>query len=340
MSWLGFAIGLALVLFTWGTVMKTLVLTRAYAPLLERAVIVGLRRVYIGVASALPTHDRRDNFFSTLAPIVLLIQLASWLALFFLAHALMLWPFVDGGLAEGTRASGSSLFTLGVSGPDGPAPTALLFVAAATGIVVVALYIAYLPTLYGQFNTREAAVSQLEARSDAPPSGPNVLASHQQSGLLDTLPTLYARWDQLVAEVSVAINHYPLLAWFRGQDSRTSWITSLLAVLDSAALYAALAPDKAPVECRALVLTSTHALEKVSKTLDFAMSDQRDHSRSSEPSYDEFVREYERLRTGGFPITASREDAWDVFHTERDKYADRIHSLAQTALAPPAPWAG
>ncbi|MGI9657915.1 MAG: hypothetical protein ACR2OD_03320 [Gaiellaceae bacterium] len=340
MKWLGLAVGLALVLFTWGTVMKTLVLTRAYAPLLERGVIVGLRRVYLGVAGALKTHERRDNFFSTLAPIVLLVQLAAGLALFLLGHALLFWPFVDGGLAEGARASGSSLFTLGVSGPDGAAPTALLFVAAATGIVVVALYIAYLPTLYGQFNSREAAVSQLEARSGAPPRGAEVLASHHQHGLLDTLPSLYGRWDQLVADVSVAINHYPLLAWFRGQDSRTSWITSLLAILDSAALYAAVAPERAPVECRALVLTSSHALEKVSKTLAFATRAGLAEAAVSAPTHEEFAHEYERLRASGFPVTAGLEDAWETFRAERDQYADRLALLSAAVLAPRAPWAG
>ncbi len=87
----------------------------------------------------------------------------------------MFWPFLDGGFAEAARASGSSLFTLGISGPAGQAPTAFIFLTAATGIVVVALYIAYLPTLYGQFNAREAAVSQLESVIGAPPWGPTVL---------------------------------------------------------------------------------------------------------------------------------------------------------------------
>ena len=169
MSWLGFAIGLGMLVFTWAAVLRTLVLTRAHAPLLERALIAGLRGAYVRVGRAFREPEATNNFFSTLAPVVLIVQLASWLALFFLGHALMFWPFVDGGLQEAARASGSSLFTLGISGPGGVAPTALIFVAAATGIIVVALYIAYLPTLYGQFNTREAAVSQLSTRSGAPP---------------------------------------------------------------------------------------------------------------------------------------------------------------------------
>ena len=64
--------------------------------------ILGLRGVYVTIAGAIRAHERRDNLFSTLAPIVLLVQLASWLALFFLA--LMFWPFVEGSLDERARA--------------------------------------------------------------------------------------------------------------------------------------------------------------------------------------------------------------------------------------------
>lgn len=73
-----------------------------------------------------------------------------------------------------------------------------------------------------------------------------------------------------MTDVGVATSHYPLLAWFRGPSAYTSWIPSLLAALDSAALHTALVPDTAPAECRALVRTGSHALEKVSATMRFA----------------------------------------------------------------------
>ena len=48
--------------------------------------------------------------------------------------------------------AGSAMFTLGFAVPPVPAPAAIVFVAAATGLVIVALQIAYLPTLYAAFN--------------------------------------------------------------------------------------------------------------------------------------------------------------------------------------------
>lgn len=250
----------------------------------------------------------------------------------------MFWPFLDAGPDEAARASGSSLFTLGISGPGGHAPTALIFVAAATGIIVVALYIAYLPTLYGQFNARETAVSRLESLAGAPPWGPNLLASHQEHGLLEALPRLYERWDQLIAEVSVAIGHYPLLAWFRGPNPRTSWATSLLAVLDSAALYAALSPRAVPVECLGIVRTGTHALESVSATMAFATKATPRDASSATLTFEQFASEYERLRAKGFPVTANAEEAWASFRELREPYAPLLLALADAVLAPPAPW--
>ncbi len=339
MSWFGFVVGVGLALFTWATVARTLVFTRVRVPILERGVILVLRRLYTAAARVIPGYERKDDFLSTMAPGALLVQLAVWLALFFGAAALMFWPFVEGGLDEGTRASGSSLFTLGISGPAGDGPTALIFVTAATGIVVVALYIAYLPSLYAQFNAREAAVSQLESLIGAPPWGPELLASHQEHGLIDGLPALYARWDQLIAEVSVAITHYPLLAWFRGPHPRTSWSTSLLAVLDSAALYAALAPDVAPVECRTVVRTGAHALDTVSRTIAFATDRGRGDAMATALTFEEFLSEYERLQSRGFPVLASPEEAWASFCDRRSSYAPQVLMLADAVLAPSAPWA-
>ena len=48
--------------------------------------------------------------------------------------------------------AGSSMFTLGFAVPSGPVPAVIVFLAAAVGLVIVTLEIAYLPTLYGAFN--------------------------------------------------------------------------------------------------------------------------------------------------------------------------------------------
>jgi hypothetical protein len=62
----------------------------------------------------------------------------------------------------------------------------IVFIAAATGLVIIALQIAYLPTLYGAFNRRETEVALLARAHYALGSG---------TSTLNTFPGLYLRWS-------------------------------------------------------------------------------------------------------------------------------------------------
>jgi hypothetical protein len=84
--------------------------------------------------------------------------------------------------ATALRMSGSSLFTLGFATPDGTVPYGIVFVAAISGIAVIALVIGYMPTLYAAYNRRETLVTMLEALSGTPPWGPELLARQQLIG--------------------------------------------------------------------------------------------------------------------------------------------------------------
>jgi hypothetical protein len=105
--------------------------------------------------------------------VILLTQLIAWLGIFFIGYMLLLWPFETGAIASAFTVAGSAMFTLGFAVPHGPAPAAIVFIAAATGLVIVALQIAYLPVLYGAFNRRETEVALLNARAGVRPGGRN-----------------------------------------------------------------------------------------------------------------------------------------------------------------------
>jgi hypothetical protein len=119
--------------------------------------------------------------------------------------------------------AGSSLFTLGFAEPAGAAPAAIVFAAAATGLAIVALQIAYLPTLYSAFNRRETEVALLNARAGVPSWGPELLARTLHalgSGVstIDTLPDLYAQWERWAADIAESHTTYLPLARFRSPD--------------------------------------------------------------------------------------------------------------------------
>ena len=66
-----------------------------------------------------------------------------------------------------SAAARSSLLTLGIEPLGGFFQSVLGFSAAAIGLMLVALLIAYLPSMYGAFSRRETAVTLLEVRAEA-----------------------------------------------------------------------------------------------------------------------------------------------------------------------------
>jgi hypothetical protein len=65
--------------------------------------------------------------------------------------------------------SGSSLFTLGFEKGVNGLQLALVFLASASGMVMVTLLIGYLPTIYSAFSAREKAIAMLDTRAGNPP---------------------------------------------------------------------------------------------------------------------------------------------------------------------------
>ena len=153
----------------------------------------------------------------------------------------MLWPSDGRSITAALTDAGSSIFTLGFAEPPGTTPAVFVFIAAASGMVVVALQIGYLPTLYSAFNRRETEVTLLASRAGVPSWGPELLArTHYALGsgtsTLDTLPDLYQQWQRWSSDVAESHTTYLPLVRFRSPQPYSSWVIALLSVLDSAAL--------------------------------------------------------------------------------------------------------
>ena len=200
------------------------------------------------------TYEARDRFLALQAPLYLIVILMIWLAALLIGFALMLWPFMrTGGLIHAITVSGSSLFTLGFAAEAGAAPRLLVFCAAAAGLTIVALQIAYLPVLYGAFNRREVLVTMLDSRAGSPAWGPELLARSELVDNVHNLASLYQRWEEWAADVAETHASYPVLLWFRSPHPYRSWVIALLAVMDAAAMQLSTQPLLAPSEARAFL---------------------------------------------------------------------------------------
>ena len=265
--------------------------------------------------------------------------LGIWAMGFLLASAMMLFPVVP-SFGNALREAGASLLTLGSVSTNRPWATAVDFITGFTGMIVVALQIAYLPTLYNAYNRRETEVTLLVARAGRPAWGPEVLRRSRIGGVAAELPILYLAWERWAAEVAESHISYPSLLRFRSPAVATSWIISLLAVLDAAALHLALAPSDAPMQARLCVQMGFSALRQIARSLKIPFNADPMPNDPISISIGEFALVVEMLRGAGFPIERSTEEAYRHFAGWRVNYEALAHRLSYEVDAVPAPWSG
>lgn len=344
--WVAAACGTLLVLSTWHSVVVTLIVPRQVGSLLTKGVDWGVITVYRLATRSVAGYRRRDGILATQAAAVLLTQLVVWLGFAFTGFTLVLWPFASAGIGSAFAHAGSSLFTLGFSEPSGTAPTAIVFIAAATGLVVVALQVGYLPTLYAAFNRRETEVALLNARAGIPSWGPELLARTYYAlgygvSSIDTLPDLYSRWERWAADVAESHTTYLPLVRFRSPLGMSSWVTSLLAVLDSAALILTLAPEEAPtVPARLCLRGGFQCLSRISSAMGLIVPEEADPNAAITLTYEEFLDAINWMRKVGFQITRDPADAWPDFVGWRVNYERSAYAIAEAVDAVPALWSG
>jgi hypothetical protein len=336
--------GAALVLGTLSSLSRTLVVPRGLRSRLTQLVERATHRLFAGIADRLDRYESKDRLLAAEGPAVLLGLLGVWLLLLLTGFSLLLWGTVPALTLPGAaREAGSSLLTLGFATTATPAATVIDFFAAATGLVVVALQIAYLPTLYSAFNRREVLVTMLDTRAGAPAWGPEILARHHAVGLVDTLPAFYASWEAWAADVAESHTNYPVLTTFRSPKALHSWVIGLLSVLDSAALFLALSPDRAPTEARLCLRQGFTAMRDIADTLGIAYDPDPRFEQGISLTYEEFAEGLTRLgrgTNGAFPVERSPEEAWREFVGWRVNYESIAYALAERTDAVPGRWSG
>ena len=339
-------IGGLLVLTSMSSLIATLIVPRPVSSRLTRWVDQAVDRAYRLVVDHVSEYRRRDRILATQAAALLLAQLATWLIVAYAGFALLLWPFASRGVVSAFVDAGSSLFTLGFAVPAGAAPAVIVFLAAAVGLVILTLQIAYLPTLYSAFNRRETEVALLNARGGAPSWGPELLArTHYALGsgvsTLDTMPDLYAQWERWASDVAESHTTYLVLVRFRSPGPRSSWVTALLAVLDSAALFLALSPKAAPeVPARLCLRSGFLCFYRIARAMGFDILEEADPDAVISLTYDEFLEGVARMRKVDFPIERDPEQAWPDFVGWRVNYERAAYAVAAAIDAVPAKWSG
>ena len=344
-TWFGFGAGLLLVLGTLLSVAGTLVVPRAVNSPVSLSVEWFLDVLFLVITRPVRTFERRDRILAWQAPMSLLVRLAVWLGLLIVGFALLLLPSLKGHLGQSFSEAGSSVFTLGYAVPASGDSTTLEYLAAFTGLVVIGLQVGYLPTLYSAFNKRETEVTLLGSRVGVPSWGPELLA-RSRWGIRDgntapVLETLFFSWERWAAEVAESHTTYFTLTRFRSPRPLSHWLTSLIAVMDAAALHLAVAPSREPKLAPRLALRMGFvAMEQIARTMRQEVPDEPDPDAPISLTFTDFQQATAMLREVDYPIERSDEEAWPDFRGWRANYDATALLLARQLDAPPALWTG
>jgi hypothetical protein len=230
------------------------------------------------------------------------------------------------------------LFTLGFVRPPDLATNVLAFLEAATGLTLLGLLIAYLPTIYGAFSRREVQVAQLEVRAGNPPSGVHVLVQAQRMERFHLLDDFWRAWQIWFTELEETHTSLGVLSFFRSPVGHRSWVTASGAVLDAASLRLAAVDIPFDPEAGICVRAGFFALRAVADYFGIPYDPDPHPGDTISITKEEFLEACDQLVEAGLPVRADREAAWFDFTGWRVNYDVPLIALAGFIMTPYAPW--
>jgi hypothetical protein len=333
-----FVVGAALVVIVLDSGLRTFVLPRGAIVRLTRFVSVVVRKGFDIPTRLAKTYEGRDRAMALYGPVSMFVLVILWMILVLTGFMMMFVSVENVAWKEAFFQSGSSMFTLGFDQPFGFWAAMLGFMEAGIGLGVLALLIAYLPTIYGAFSRREVLVAHMSARAGTPPSAVDLIRRAHLIGKLDNLDDLWVDWQLWFAELQETHTSLPFLNFFRSPEPDRSWITAAGAVLDSAAMVnSTIALPNQPMA--SLCIRSGYtALRSIARF--FRMPHPEDPA-PDDPisiSRDEWEAACRELEAVGVPLIADRDQAWRDFAGWRVNYDIPLVMLAGLLVAPYAPW--
>jgi len=333
-----FVLGALLVASTLRSAVRTFILPRASNTLIARWVFRVVGSFFRQRASRALSYEAVDRAMELYAPVALLVLPGVWLVLVGLGYAAMYLALGVESLEEAVSLSGSSLLTLGTTPPTGWIVTFLAFSEATIGLALIALLIAYLPTMYAAFSRREAAVAMLEVRAGSPPSAITMFERYHRLHRLEKLGEAWLSWEIWFADVEESHTSLAPLVYFRSPQPHRSWVTAAGAVLDAASLAASTLDIPRDVQADLCIRAGYLALREIASFFRIPFDPDPQPGDPISISRSEYDAAYDRLAGMGLPLKSDRDQAWRDFAGWRVNYDTVLLGLARLTMAPYAPW--
>lgn len=334
---IAFALGLIVVLSAAVSAIKTFVVPRGIQDPLARLLFRTTNVIFRFLAHG-KSYEEQDRIMAYYAPITLLLLPIVLLVVVQMGFMLLYWAVEPRPLFDLFELSGSSLLTLGSAERETYISKILEFAEATIGLILIALLIAYLPTMYAAFSRRETAVALWDGRAGTPPTVAMMISRTWRTGELTGLGEVWLGWQIWFSELEESHTSLAPLAFFRSPRPDRSWITAAGNVMDSAAFL--LAAVDIPFEPKAAFCLRSGflALRHIADYFNLPYDPDPDPADAISISRYEFEQVWQELAQDGVPLKKDREQAWLDFRGWRVNYDAVLLQLAGLIMAPYAPW--
>lgn len=331
-----FAVGLALVVVTLLSAVRTVVIPHGGSVRLTRSVFRVARKVASLYGRVDRNPKRQHSAVQVSVASGLLALPAIWLFIALNGYLLMFKALGTVRWRDAYELAGSSMFTLGSARADDLPRMTLGFTAAGLVISVLALLlVTYLPTIYSAYTARETYLTSFETLAGEPPNVSSMMIRAHQLGSLDRLSVLWEGARFWFADLRESHTALPAVAFLGSSRNDRNWVATVGTLLDSAAVRLAVLDIDSDTDGGAAlcIRSGSLALRDIAEYLNIEVD--HDPSPTDPISVDRssFDMAYDQLAAAGVPVV-ERDDAWRNWAGWRVNYDKALVGLAAITVSP------
>ncbi|WP_242153634.1 hypothetical protein [Sphingomonas sp. BAUL-RG-20F-R05-02] len=328
--------GCILLVVTAADIFRSLLVPRASSAVLRvgPALTMALFPLWQASTNRIAGLRLRQTIRACLAPLMLVLNLVVWAALLIVGFGLIFWAdrahFAPEfkTLADALYAAGSAFSTLGINGKvEGDFTRIAVLICSVAGLATVTVVSTFLISIQAGFSRRETIVLRLESHVTLPPAGIAILETYAEEAIIGRLGPFFESWELWATEVAISHRAFPILLFFRSNDSRCEWLAAFGAVLDAAALLDASVSDPLP-EARA----GAHFVLRTGARMLGDMADQfaTAHQQQAETTDRERFRSHRaRMEKAGYTLFADESRTFERYRKLRQSYATSLAALGR-----------
>ena len=337
--------GLWLLVFTFYSIVRTFVVPRNEKVLLVRIVFKSIRFLFDLMLMPSNSFFYWDRVLALYAPLCLLALSVTGIGLMWISYFAMFTGF---GIPwnSALTVSGSFLLTLGAANNHSLWVNVLGFSESVFGLLMIAMLVSFLPTIYSAFSKREVMVTRLEYRAGSPPSGVEIVARLHRLGEVGHLNQLWSTWENWFVEVEESHTSLFALAFFRSPKPQHSWVNAAGAILDAASLVSSTVDQDLNYQTEMCLQAGIASLLSIADFFDLSKNLPAENKNETENetegnlsiSYEQYKLACLKLSIQGVPLKQDTVRAWADFQKSRGLYDAALLGLAKWTVAPETTW--